>query len=114
MTGRLTQTERRQLTRRALLDAARRTFGSKGFGAATLDDIAAEAGVTRGALYYNFPGGKEDLFLALLDERLRERADAIAERFAGSTDPSELAEQARAAADESQAVVAPNREWQLL
>jgi AcrR family transcriptional regulator len=111
---RLTQSQRREQTRRALLDAARSEFGANGFAGATLDDIAAGAGVTRGALYYNFPSGKEDLFLALLDERLRDRADAIRSRIGDPEGPRELVGQARAAADESQAAVAANREWQLL
>src|SRR5207237_4474936 len=55
MPTRLTQSERREQTRRGLLEAARRVFGARGYGAATLEEIAGEAGGTRGALYYNFP-----------------------------------------------------------
>src|SRR4051794_5367182 len=114
MATRQTQAERRASTRRDLLDAARRVFGSRGYGAATLDEIAEAAGVTRGALYYHFAGGKEDLFLALLDERLQERAEAIRDRFAGPTGVSATVDQARGAADDAFAAVQPNREWQLL
>jgi AcrR family transcriptional regulator len=45
-----------------------------------LDEIAAEAGFSKGALYYNF-GGKEGLFLALLEERLQERVRIIGDAF---------------------------------
>jgi len=45
----------------------------RGFAAASLDDIAEAAGLSKGALYYNF-AGKEELFLALVEQRLDRRA----------------------------------------
>jgi AcrR family transcriptional regulator len=68
-----TQTERRSRTRAQLLDAAYEVFARDGYHAATLDSIARRADVSKGALYYNFDS-KEDLFLALLEERLAARA----------------------------------------
>lgn len=59
--------------RRRLLDAAMDVFARDGYHAATLDDIAAEAGLTKGAIYSNFTG-KRDLFLALLEEQVTRRA----------------------------------------
>jgi AcrR family transcriptional regulator len=112
--ARLTQAESREQTRRRLLDAARREFGARGFGAATLDQIAETAGLTRGALYYNFPGGKEDLFLALLEERIDARAKATAGFFEPAADAAALRAQARAAAAEAADAQRENREWQLL
>jgi AcrR family transcriptional regulator len=56
-----------EATRRALLAAARRRFGTLGFAGTSLDDVAAEAGVTKGALYHHFRG-KEQLFLEVYDE----------------------------------------------
>jgi AcrR family transcriptional regulator len=53
---RVSQVERRARTRQRLLDAARVVFGERGFGAATLEEVARVAGLTRGALYYNFSG----------------------------------------------------------
>jgi AcrR family transcriptional regulator len=82
---RLTRDERRAQTRQQLLDSARALFGQKGFGATSLDEIAETAGLTRGALYYNFPEGKDDLFLALLEDRADERAAAIEQAFTGSS-----------------------------
>ncbi|PZR65465.1 MAG: hypothetical protein DLM63_11690 [Solirubrobacterales bacterium] len=70
--------------------------------------------MTRGALYYNFPAGKEDLFLALLDARVEQRADSIRASFAAPGGTLETAQQARAAADDAFAAVRPNREWRLL
>lgn len=48
-------------TRARLIEAARRLFGTRGYAGVTGDEIAAEAGLTRGALYYQF-GGVEGLF----------------------------------------------------
>ena len=63
------QRERRVRTRSAVLRAAGRVFAERGYHGATLDDVVAEAGLSKGALYHYFPS-KQDLFLALLEERL--------------------------------------------
>src|SRR3954447_14766290 len=55
--------------REALLAAALRVFASRGYGQAGVDEIAAAAGYSKGALYWHF-SGKEDLLLALLEERV--------------------------------------------
>jgi AcrR family transcriptional regulator len=54
-------------TRAALVVAARRLFTEPGFAAATLDDVARQAGVTRGAFYHHF-ADKEALFAAVFEE----------------------------------------------
>jgi AcrR family transcriptional regulator len=77
---RLNRQEKRSATRASLLEAARKVFGRRGYYGASLDEIAEEAGFSKGALYYNF-GGKEGLFLALLEERLEERVNLIREAF---------------------------------
>lgn len=79
---RRTQTERRSQTRRALLDAAATLFAQQGYHAVSLDEIAAHAGYTRGALHYNF-ADKHQLLLDLLDERLAARGAAL--RGTGAT-----------------------------
>lgn len=56
-------------TRTKLLDAAAKVFAEKGYERASMDDVAAEAGMTKGALYWNFDS-KEGLFHTLLDERV--------------------------------------------
>jgi AcrR family transcriptional regulator len=58
--------------REALVGAAADVFRRRGFQAATLREIAAEAGMTTGAVYSNFDG-KADLFLAVLQEKLDPR-----------------------------------------
>ena len=62
---RLTREQSRDQTRQRLLDAAQSIFLSKGFVAASVEDIAEQAGYTRGAFYSNF-GSKSELFLQLL------------------------------------------------
>lgn len=75
--------ERKAETRAALLDAASSVFARRGYHAASVDEVAAEAGYSTGALYSNFEG-KEDLFLALLQREIERQAkgvaDAVAER----------------------------------
>ena len=74
---RLSRDERKAETRAALLDAAGRVFARRGFHAAGVDEVAAEAGFSTGALYSNFEG-KEDLFLALLQREIERQADGVA------------------------------------
>src|SRR5438105_15141002 len=80
---RMTREQSKANTRERLLDAARRVFASSGFHGASVEEIAATAGFSTGALYSNFDG-KEDLFLALMereiDEHAREIAEAVGER----------------------------------
>ncbi|MCL1980772.1 MAG: TetR family transcriptional regulator, partial [Proteobacteria bacterium] len=59
-----------QETRNSILDAAVRVFAVKGVGRASLDDIAREAGVTRGAIYWHF-ANKADLLNTLWDQVLQ-------------------------------------------
>jgi AcrR family transcriptional regulator len=71
----LSSRHRRQAqTRAELLDAAARVFARRGYHGATLDEIAAEAGFTSGAVYSNFKG-KEELFLALTDQEIEQRLE---------------------------------------
>ena len=67
-------------TRCDLLDAAEIVFWTKGVASTTLDDIARQAGTTRGAIYHHFRG-KTDLLIALLD-RHRFPQEAELERSA--------------------------------
>lgn len=54
-------------TRGKLVQAARKAFASRGYAAASMDDLTAEAGLTRGALYHNF-GDKKGLLKAVIDQ----------------------------------------------
>jgi AcrR family transcriptional regulator len=72
----LTPERRRQQTREYLLQAAARVFAERGFHGASLDEVAAAAGFTKGAVYSNFKN-KEDLFLALLEANQQREMDAL-------------------------------------
>lgn len=63
--------QRSAATRRKFLKSARRIFARDGFEAARIEDIAADAGHTRGAFYANFQS-KEQLFFALLEQQVNE------------------------------------------
>jgi AcrR family transcriptional regulator len=63
--GRRTQAERRARTRAALLEAAAKGISRYGYGNVVLEQVANEAGYTRGALYHLFQG-KEELALAVV------------------------------------------------
>src|SRR5271166_532490 len=68
--------DRSETTRVRLLRAAEKIFARDGFEAARLEEIAAGAGYTRGALYANFDS-KEDLFFALLEGEISSRIRAV-------------------------------------
>jgi AcrR family transcriptional regulator len=76
-------------TRAKLIQAARRAFATKGYAAASMDDLTAEAGLTRGALYHNF-GDKKGLLQAVIDQidaemltRMRAAQDRAETRWLG-------------------------------
>jgi len=73
MSPRLSRAEQNERTSTLLLAAARRAFLARGYHGATLEQIADEAGFSTGAVYSRFDG-KADLFLALLEQRITERA----------------------------------------
>jgi AcrR family transcriptional regulator len=101
------QAEKRQLTRRNVLLAAQDVFGRRGYHEATLREIAEAAGVSKGAVYYNF-ASKEELFLVLLEARMEERMREIRAAYAKPDlrpDPSDRA--ARDYIDN----LKRNREW---
>jgi AcrR family transcriptional regulator len=75
---RLTREEKKARTRAQLVDAAATVFARRGFAAASLDEVADEAGLTKGAVYSNFDS-KEELFQAVIDERLNEPMLRLAE-----------------------------------
>src|SRR5207237_5785448 len=68
---RLTPEDKKARTRAHLIDAAAAVFARRGLVAASLDEVAEEAGLTKGAVYSNFDS-KEDLFQAVIDDRLTE------------------------------------------
>ena len=84
-------------TRARLLDAAEEVFVEKGIGAASVEEIAARAGYTRGAVYANF-ADKGALFAAVLDARLARRIDEIGAMADDARSPVDLVARLRAEA----------------
>ncbi len=75
-----------------MLQAALHVFSRKGFAASTLDDIAKEAGVTRGAIYWHFQG-KAELYLTLLAEGSQKPFQLLDEIASAEYSPGEALRQ---------------------
>jgi len=74
------RSETMEENREKLIAAARKAFAEKGFAAASMDELTASVGLTRGALYHNF-GDKKGLLAAVvaqIDGEMAERARADA------------------------------------
>jgi AcrR family transcriptional regulator len=82
MSSRLSRAEQTERNRAELLASARRVFLERGYHGASVDQIADAAGFSTGVVYSQF-GGKADLFLALLEARIAERAAGNARTVEG-------------------------------
>ncbi len=88
--ARRTQAERTAATRTVLLSAARKLFADKGFSEISTQQIVAEAGVTRGALYHQF-ADKADLFAAVYEQVEEELAADVVTAIAAENPAGTLA-----------------------
>jgi AcrR family transcriptional regulator len=95
--GMARQAERREATRGTILEVASRLFAEAGFAAVTVDEIAASAGLAKGAVYHHF-ASKEALF------------EAVFERVAGDLQ-EQVHDAARASPDRLKALVAGSRAY---
>ncbi len=113
---------RRTGTRSAIIDAAVLLIADRGFSATSVDEIAAEAGVAKGSVYYNF-GSKTALFEAVIVEgvtrltaALRAAAAGLEGRAAIGALVTELLTQVQAHPDFAKLLVAEvfrtGRDWQ--
>lgn len=84
--ARRTQAERRNATITELIEVARRLFGRDGYAATSIDDIAREGGMTKGAVYHHF-AGKTDLFRAVFVHQEQQLAQTILAALAQTADP---------------------------
>ena len=73
-----------------MIQSAEKVFARDGFEAAKLEEIAADAGYTRGAFYANFDS-KEDLFFALLEREISARIAALENEMDKVRDPEDEA-----------------------
>ncbi|PFA66703.1 hypothetical protein CN378_13345 [Bacillus sp. AFS015802] len=91
MPKRLTMEEKKLLTIEKLLDSAEIVFSKKGYNGASVEEIAEEAGYSKGAVYSNF-NNKENLFLALFDRRFNIEAGEWGNVFEEKLDNASRAE----------------------
>jgi AcrR family transcriptional regulator len=82
-----------QDSRRRLLDAAAKVFTRHGYRGATVDQILAEAGLSKGGFYWNFKS-KEELFLALLEDRIDRPIRELAELLESAPADQDMAPEA--------------------
>jgi AcrR family transcriptional regulator len=86
--GRLTQADRRARTRSALLESAARGLSRHGYSNLVLEQVASDAGYSRGALYHLF-ANKEELALAVVAWIEETWWAEMTEVIAGTADPAE-------------------------
>ena len=82
----MSRAEAKARTREALLDSALQVFTEKGFNAATVEEIAAGAGFTRGAFYANFADKGEAFWAVMEREELQDFDRLEADLKAGGED----------------------------
>lgn len=100
----------RSEVRSRLLAAAAGVFASRGYAAASVEDVARAAGLTKGAVYSNF-AGKDDLFFSMLGEQVAARLVSVAALPLDAASPEDGARRIGAALMRS---VVEEQEWQLL
>src|SRR5258708_19895226 len=84
-----TRAEKQARTRAALLATAASVFAERGYQGASVEEIAERAGYSHGAVYSNFTG-KEDLFFAVFEEYMAERARELAATQSGLDEDATL------------------------
>ncbi len=80
-----------------ILDVAESLFMDRGYNAITLRDIADELGIKQASLYYHFPGGKEQIFVAMVERLFDRHREGLEHALAGAT--ANLSAQLHAVAD---------------
>ena len=107
---RLSRAEKQAHTRNCLMESAAKVFSRRGLQQASIDEVAEDAGYTKGAFYANFKS-KEELFLAMLDERFAQRMEEIDRAVEREGEPED---QAREAGREVTDYMTADPEWQRL
>jgi AcrR family transcriptional regulator len=107
---RLTRKEKQARTRACLMDSAAKVFAKRGLQQASIDEVAEDAGFTKGAFYANFKS-KEELFLAMLDERFAQRIEDIEGVIA---DEGSATEKARRGGDVFAQRLRADQDWERL
>lgn len=103
----LSRKDRQVATKAALLSSAARLFTERGLEGTSIEQIARDAGYTKGAFYANF-ASKEELFLTMLDEKFAAELERLEARLSGEGDPQE---EARSASEDFIRLVWSDPEW---
>jgi AcrR family transcriptional regulator len=82
-----TKAAQREATTAALIDGARELFAARGYANVGTEEIVQHVGVTRGALYHHFRGGKEELFRAVVVQVSAETAGGVRNAARANDDP---------------------------
>ena len=88
MSRTLTRKEKQAKTRSALLSSAAKLICHKGIGDASVEDVATDAGYTKGAFYANFRS-KEEMFLVMLDEKYAAELERLETALVGAGEPTD-------------------------
>jgi AcrR family transcriptional regulator len=102
-----TRRQKQAETRSSLLRSAAKLFCRHGLEGASVEEVAQDAGYTKGAFYSNFKS-KEELFLVMLDEKFGRELERIDELLAGTGEPDD---EARIAADDFVRYIHSDPEW---
>src|SRR5947209_17764111 len=74
-----------------ILDEAQALFSERGYVGTTVQQVAGKLGITKAALYYHFPQGKEEIFVELMRRHLRRLHGALEQAIrAGNTTRQQL------------------------
>jgi AcrR family transcriptional regulator len=103
----LTRKEKQAKTRSSLLHSAAKLICRKGITEASVEDVAKDAGYTKGAFYANFKS-KEELFLVMLDERYAAELERLEATLPGEGTPLE---EVRASAEDFMRFAWADSEW---
>jgi AcrR family transcriptional regulator len=102
-----TRRQKQAETRSSLLRSAAKLFCRHGLEGASVEEVAQDAGYTKGAFYSNFKS-KEELFLVMLDEKFGSELDRIDRLLAGTGEPDH---EARTAAADFVRYIRSDPEW---
>ena len=106
----VTRKQKQERTRAKLMRSAGKLFCRHGLEQASVDEIATDAGYTKGAFYSNFKS-KEELFLAMLDQKFAEEIERIETGLRTDETPDEAA---RHAGEDLMRFMRSDPEWERL
>jgi len=91
------KTEEKSVAYERVMDTAERLFARKGYNAVTLRDIASEIGIHHTTVYHHVPGGKEQLYIDVVERNLGHHRQGLTKAIAGAS--TDIRSQLRAVAD---------------